>query len=169
MPGSERAEVALGVDGDHGVVDRPRVGHDAGGQRAGSLITSFDPGDFIDVRSFDHMTLYCYALKHASGTLDNIDVQIERRPLTATPFSVDQTIEYSSSGSNTIATMKDLVYRKSIDYGDLTIKEIGYPIDVPLSNVREIRVSCRQVTGQDEEKNKNFLVWGRFIDSDEET
>ncbi len=140
----------------------------AAGQRSGKLVSSFEPGDYIDVTDFDHMSLYCYLLKNASGTLDNIDIKIERRPLKSTGFSTDQVIEYSSSGSVTIAELKDLVYRKQIDYGDLSISEIGYPIDVPLTNVREVRISAKHQTGQIEE-NKNFVVWGRFIKSTEET
>jgi hypothetical protein len=139
------------------------------GQRAGKLSTQFEPGDFVDVSEFDHLSLYCYLLKNESGSLDNVDIKIERRPLRSTGFSTEQTVEYSASGSVTIAELKDLVYRKQIDYGDLDIKEIGYPIDVPLTNVREVRISAKHVTGQSSEENKNFIVWGRLINSEEET
>jgi len=139
------------------------------GQRPGKLATSYEPGDFIDVSEFDHMTLYCYLTKELSGTVDSVDVRVERRPLKSTGFAVDQAIEYTTSGSDTIATLKDVIYRKEIDYGDLSISEIGYPIDIPLTNVREIRVSARQLDGQSDDKNKNFVVWGRFINSEEET
>ena len=81
----------------------------------------------------------------------------------------EQTIEYETSGNITYAKLKDLIYTKEIDYGDLSIREIGYPIDIPLSNVKEVRISAKHRYGQSEDKNKNFIVWGRFIKSEEET
>lgn len=142
----------------------------AAGQRAGKLSSQFEPGDFIDVTEFDHMSLYCYVLKDSVGTLDNIDVRVERRPLRSVGFAKEQTVTFAASGSDTtIAQLKDLVYRKEIDYSDLTEKEIAYPIDFPLTNVKEVRISAKHVTGQAADENKNFVVWGRFIKSDEET
>lgn len=138
------------------------------GQKPGKLSTTFDPGDFIDVSKFDHMKLYCYLIKDISGTLDNVDVRIEQRPLRNTGFTTEHISSGSFSGSYALENLKEHLYRRQVDYGDLSIKEIGYPIDVPLKNVREVRVSARQVTGQSSDTNKNFVVWGRFINSSEE-
>jgi hypothetical protein len=138
------------------------------GQRVGKLETSFAPGDVYDVTEFDHLTLYCYLVKQASGSLDNVEIVVERRPLKDTGFTIDQSIEYESSGSITVAKLKDIRYSKEVDYGDLSLKEIAYPIDIPLTNVKEVRISARHVNGQGEE-NKNLIVWGRLIKSDEET
>jgi len=140
------------------------------GQKPGKLDTNFSPGDFVDVTLFDHLSLYCYVLKNTSGTLEDILVKVERRPLKDLPFTIDQTVTYENSGSYaTEAIMRDLVFRKPVDYGDMSIREIGYPIDVPLENTREVRISCRQRNGQANEENRNLIVWGRFIKSDEET
>lgn len=140
------------------------------GQKSGKLTTTFTPGDFVDVREYDHLSLYCYLKKQVSGTLDDVVVRIERRPLGDIPFTVDQTVTYAESGSFAVeAELRDLIFKKTIDYGDLSISEIGYPIDVPLENTREIRISCRHKNGQVDDANKNFIVWGRFIDSEKET
>jgi hypothetical protein len=141
----------------------------AAGQRSGKLTTAFEPGEFVEVTEYDHLSLYCYLNKQASGTLDNIDLRIERRPLRSTGFATEQTVEYSISGSESIATLRDLTYRKEVDYGDLTIKEIAYSIDIPLENVKDIRISAKQVTGQSNVENTNFIIWGRLIKSEEET
>ncbi len=140
------------------------------GQQAGKLNTEYQPGDFLDVTKFDHLSLYCYAKVESSGTLDDIVIRVERRPLGDLPFTVDQTVTYAESGSfATEGILKDLVFRKTIDYGDLSMRDIGFPIDVPLENTREVRVSCRHKSGQTLDENKNFIVWGRFIKSSEET
>lgn len=139
------------------------------GQRAGKLLTGFEPGDIHDVTEHDHLALYCYLTKAVSGTLDDVEIRIERRPLKSTGFAVDQAIEYETSGSVTVAKLRDLIYKKEIDYGDLSMREIGFPIDVPLSNVKEVRISCKQSNGQSLDENKNFIVWGRLIKSEEET
>jgi hypothetical protein len=139
------------------------------GQRIGSLDTFFQPGNFINVEPYDNLTLYCYLLKSASGTLDNVEIEVERRPLKSVGFATDQAIEYEQSGSNIVlAKMKDLRYTKEVDYGNLSVRETAYPIDLPLENTKEIRISARHVNGQEEE-NSNFVVWGRFIKSEEET
>ncbi len=140
------------------------------GQRPGKLTTDFIPGDFLDVSTYDHLSLYCYAKSNGTGSLDDIVIRIERRPLRDLPFAPDQTISYAESGSfTTEATLKELIFKKPINYGDPSMKEIGFPIDVPLENTREVRVSCRQKVGQANDENKNFVIWGRFIRSEEET
>jgi len=140
------------------------------GERVGKLSTTFEPGDLFDVATekYDHVSLYCYLLKGSTGTSDNIEIRIERRPLKDKGFAVDQSIEYATSGSVTVATLRDILYQKAIDYSDLSIREIGLPIDVPLTNTREIRVSARQVNGQASEDNRNLIIWGRFIKTQEE-
>ena len=141
----------------------------APGQRPGKLLPTFTTGSFFDVTEFDHLALYGFVTKALSGTLDNVDVRVERRPLRDTPFAIDQAIEYSISGSDALATYRDLVHTKEIDYGDLDISEIGWPMDIPLTNVKELRISARHRIGQSDDLNKNFIVWGRLIKSEEET
>lgn len=139
------------------------------GQSVGKLTNTFDPGDFIDVTEFDHMSLYCYLRKQASGTLDDVVIQIERKPLTNIGFTTEQTVAYSTSGSFTEARLRDLLFKKQIDYGDLSITEIGYPIDIPLTNIKQVRISARHASGQVDDKNKNLVVYGRFIKSSKDT
>ena len=139
------------------------------GQRAGKLTTTFVAGQEFDVSEFDHLSLYCYLRKEVSGTLDKVLLIVERKPLQGLGFTTEQSIEYAISGSKTSATLRDIEINKSIDYGDLTVREIGYPIDVPLENVKFIRVSARHENGQEVDENKNFVVWGRLIKSAEET
>jgi hypothetical protein len=139
------------------------------GQKAGKLTTEWITGSFFDVTEFDHLTLYGYLTKAISGTLDNVDMRVERRPLRDAPFAVDQAVEYTTSGSEAIATYRDLIHTKEIDYGNLSTFEIGWPIDIPLTNVKELRISARHRLGQTEDKNKNLIVWGRLIKSEEET
>jgi hypothetical protein len=138
------------------------------GQRVGKLSTTFEPGEIIDVSGSDHMALYCYFRKEMSGTLDNIEIKIERKPVKDTGFATEQAVEYSTSGSYTVATLRDIIYKKEIDYGDLGIREIGFPIDVPLTNVKQVRISARHTVGQ-EDPNKNFIIWSRLIKSDKNT
>jgi len=135
------------------------------GQRAGKLTTDFQPGDNQDVTDFDHLALYCYLRKEVSGTLDDVIVSIERKPLTSVGFATEQSIDYAVSGSKVEARLRDIEYKKQIDYGDLSIREIGFPIDIPLINIKEVRLSVRHRVGQTEE-NKNLIIWGRFIKSD---
>ncbi len=141
----------------------------APGQYPGKLTTRFVPGDFFDVTEYDHLSLWCYAKKEVSGTLDDIILKVSSRPLRSVGFAEDQLIEFSTSGSVVEGRLKDLVHPKQINYGDLSENEIGYILKIPLSNVRELQVSARQVNGQSDERNRNFIVWGRLIKSDEET
>ena len=151
-------------------IDKPirGFGDFSAGERAGKLTTTFDPGDSVDVTEFDHMTLYCYLSKEVSGTLDDIIISVERKPIKSNPFAIDQAISYSLSGSKTEALLTDIEYKKQIDYGDLSINKIGFPIDIPLTNTKEVRVSVKHRLGQSEQ-NKNFIAWGRFIKSDKNT
>lgn len=139
------------------------------GQRPGKLTTDFAVGSFFDVTEWDHLALYGFVTKAVSGTLDYVEVRVERRPLRDTGFAVDQAVEYTTSGSEVIATYRDLIHAKEVNYGDSSIREIGWPIDIPLTNVKELRISARHRNGQSEDKNKNFIMWGRLIKSDEET
>jgi hypothetical protein len=66
-------------------------------QSIGKLSNVFDPGDFMDVTEFDHMTLYCYLQKQVSGTLDDVVIQIERKPLRNVGFTTEQVVSYSTS------------------------------------------------------------------------
>jgi hypothetical protein len=136
------------------------------GQSIGKLTSVLDPGDFIDVTEFDHMALYCYLKKQASGTLDDVVIQVERKPLANVGFTTEQGISYSTSGSFVEGRLRDINYVKEIDYGDLSISEIGWPIDIPLTNVKQVRISAKHKNGQLDDLNKNFIVYGRFIKSD---
>lgn len=143
-------------------------------QKIGTLSTTFSPGHFASTKDpnsdkhFDHMTLYCYGLKRETGTSDFIEIKVERRPLNSLPFTSDAMIEYTTSGSFATAEVKTLVYKHEVDYSDLTIPEISFPIDIPLTNTKDIRISVRHANGQSA-NNSNFIVWGRFIRSYEET
>jgi hypothetical protein len=139
------------------------------GQKSGKLTTNWATGSFFDVTEFDHLALYGYINNVISGTIDKVDIRVERRPLRDAPFAVDQAVEYNTSGSEVVAEYRDLIHSKEVDYGDLSIREIGWPIDIPLTNVKEVRISARHRTGQSDDKNKNFIVWGRLIRSEEET
>lgn len=152
-------------------IDKPIKGFGdfSAGERSGKLTTDFQPGDAIDVTEFDHLTLYGYLRKQLSGTSDNVVITVERKPLTDLAFARDQAIEYQSSGSYTVANLTDLVYKKRIDYGDLSLREIGFPIDIPLTNVKEVRISVKHENGQSQEENKNFIVWGRLIKASKDT
>jgi hypothetical protein len=59
-----------------------------------------------------------------------------------------------------------LQYKKEINYGDLSVTEIGWPIDIPLTNVKEVRISAKHQNGQLDDHNANFIVYGRFIKAD---
>src|SRR3990167_3164225 len=90
------------------------------GQKAGSLATDWQPGDFIDVSSgsFDSLSLHCYVLVGISGTSDDALIKIETRPLRDLSFTIDQTIEQTISSS--LATEKiyrDDIHRKTIKIG----------------------------------------------------
>jgi hypothetical protein len=139
------------------------------GQSPGMLTTEFQYGDLMDVTEFDHMSLYCYLKKTESGSLDDVVIQIQRRPLRSLGFATDQTVEYVTSGTFTEARYRDILHTKEVDYGDLTVSEIGYPIDIPLTNVREVRIGARHKNGQDNPENRNFIAWARLIKSAEET
>jgi hypothetical protein len=69
-------------------------------------------------------------------------------------------------GSIVEARLSDIQYKKQINYGDLSLKEIGWPIDIPLSNMKQVRISVRLANGQADEKNSNLIVYGRFIKAD---
>ena len=140
------------------------------GQRPGKLSKDFVAGDMFNIsdNNYHHLSLYCYLKKYDIGTYDEIVIKVERKPLTSIPFTTEQGISYQSSGSYaTEGVLTDLVYKKAVDYSDLSIGEIGFPIDIPLQNTKEIRVSCRLKNGQASEQNKNFIVYGRFIKKDE--
>ncbi len=136
------------------------------GQQIGKLTTTMDPGDFMNVTEFDHMSLYCYLQKQSSGTMDDVIIQIERKPLTNIGFTTEQAVSYSTSGSIVEARLSDILYKKQINYGDLSLREIGWPIDIPLTNMKEVRISVRHANGQADEKNSNLIVYGRFIKAD---
>jgi hypothetical protein len=138
------------------------------GQSPGNLTTGFTYGTPFDCSGYDHVSLYCYALIRTPGTLDDVVIQIQRRPLLSVGFATDQAVEYATSGSITEARYRDILHTKAIEYGDMTNTQISYVIDVPLVNVREIRVGAKQKNGQDL-PNQNFLVWGRFVDTKVET
>jgi hypothetical protein len=67
------------------------------GQQIGKLTTTLDPGDFMDVTEFDHMSLYCYLQKQTSGTMDDVIIQIERKPLTNIGYTTEQAVTYGTS------------------------------------------------------------------------
>jgi len=148
------------------------LGDFSAGERIGKLSTEYQPGLSFNVSDspgpYDHMSLFCYLVKHVSGTMDDVIITVERKPLKDNAFSIEQSIDYSVSGSKTEARLRDIEYKKQVDYGDLSIKEISFPIDIPLVNTKEVRISVRHANGQSEE-NKNFIVWGRFIKSEKNT
>ena len=136
------------------------------------MATDWQPGDFIDVSSgsFDSLSLHCYVLVGISGTSDDVLIKIETRPLRDLSFTIDQTIEQTISSS--LATEKiyrDDIHRKTINYGDISLKEIGWTIPVDLKNVKDLRISVKQKNGQLEEQNKKFIAFGRFVKSSNET
>lgn len=93
-------------------------------------------------------------------------IQVERKPLNNVGFTTEQAVSYSVSGSIAEARLRDVNFMKEIDYGDLSLKEIGWPIDVPLTNVKQIRISAKHKNGQSAEENKNFIVYARLIKGD---
>jgi hypothetical protein len=146
----------------------PGFGESSIGQSPGNLSTIFSYGASFDTTDYDHVSLYCYALKQAVGTADDIVVQIQRRPLKSVGFATDQAVEYATSGSITEARYRDILHTKAVDYSDLSDTQVSFVIDVPLVNVREIRIGARHKVGQ-AAPNQNFLVWARFIDTKKET
>ena len=135
-------------------------------RQPGKLLTTWEPGEIVDIdgKGFDHLALNCAASTLVSGTMDSILVRVETRGLNSSGFMIDQTIEQTISSSfESEALLRDDVFRKQIDYGDVSLTERSWKINVPLENVKEIRISCRQKAGQSEEKNKQFIVMGRFI------
>lgn len=144
-----------------------QFGDASAGQKPGALTTAFTDGDYTFVDGYDSLCLYCYLVKQSVGTVDDIEIQIKRRPLRDLSFATEQAVEFESSGSVVYQDMKDLIIRKTIDYSDLSIKEISWPIDVDLKNVKDIAVSARLKNGQALE-NSNLIIWGRFIKSKEE-
>ena len=137
------------------------------GQKPGKLSTEWQSGEFIDVSkdNFDHVSLYCYALKANSGSQDSILVRVERRPLRSTGFGVEQAVEHIISGSYVESIYRDQLHRKDVDYGDLSIKEVTFPIDISLTNVKDFRVSAKMKNGQSSDENRNFVIWARLIKS----
>jgi hypothetical protein len=138
------------------------------GERSGKLTTEFQPGTSYNVTEHDHLSLYCYVKKEFSGTLDDVIIMVERKPLKNLGYAPEHAIEYLVSGSKVEGILRDIEYKKSINYGDLSITEIGFPIDIPLTNVREARVKAKHRVGQAEE-NKNLIIWGRLIKADKNT
>jgi len=146
------------------------LGDLAKGQMPGKLSNDFEPGEFYNVEKFDHMSLYNYAMVQESGTMDYVAIKIERKPLKNIGATVDQAVEYQSSGSYSIEEVsKDLIRTKQIDYGDISTKEKCWALDVPLVNTKEIRISVKFKNGQTNDVNKSFISYGRFIDSKKET
>jgi len=142
------------------------------GERAGKLTTEFQPGEFFQVTDFDHVALYGYARVEESGSLDSIEIRVEKRPLRDLAFAKEQSLEISTSSSLgvdvAVAEVQDFIYKKPINYGNTGDPNQGFVIDVPLTNVKDFRVSARHTNGQNE-ANKNFIMWARFIDSETET
>jgi hypothetical protein len=137
-------------------------------QKIGILSTDFVVGKSVNVEGYDHMSLFCYALKRETGTKDYIETIIERKPLNSLPFASEPMVEYGTSGSFATAELKTLVYKHEVDYSDLSDVEVSYIIDVPLTNTKEIRIKCRHANGQ-VANNSNYIVWSRFIDTNKET
>ena len=145
-------------------------GYDAA-KKPGKLSTDWQFGEVINIeeKNYDQLALNCYAKKETSGTLDSVLVRVETRGLNDSGFVVDQTIEQTISSSyETEALYRDALHRKDLDYGDLTIKEIAWKIPVDLTNVKEIRIAAKHKNGQNDEKNKNCLILGRFITKDKD-
>jgi len=92
------------------------------------------------------MALYCYLQKQTSGTLDDVVVKIEGKPLNNVGSAQDQSVTYTTSGSITEARYRDIEHKKLIDYGDLSTKEISWIIDYPLVNMKQIRVSAKHMS-----------------------
>lgn len=136
------------------------------GQSPGKLTNVFDAGDFFEVTEFDHMALYCYLRKEMSGTLDDVVIQVERKPINNIGFTTEQAVSYVTSGSTVEARLRDIQYKKEINYGDLSLREIGWPIDIPLTNTKQIRISAKHSIGQIDDVNKNFIIYARFIKGD---
>jgi hypothetical protein len=112
------------------------------------------------------MSLYCYLRKETSGTLDDVVIQVERKPINNIGFTTEQAVSYTTSGSTVEARLRDIQYKKEINYGDLSLREIAWPIDIPLTNVKQVRISAKHASGQVEDANKNFIIYGRFIKGD---
>jgi len=139
------------------------------GSRPGKLTTDWSPGEWYDVTQYDHLTLSNYLTKPLSGTMDSVLIKIERKPLKDLGPTTEQVVEMEKSGSYVEAIHRDLILRRDIDYGNTNIKEDSWSSDIPLTNTKEIRISCRQKNGQTADENKNFISWGRLIKSEEET
>lgn len=133
--------------------------------KVGSLESTFSSGDYVDVGEYDKMTLFCYLKKYSSGTLDDVVIQVERKPLKDINYTIEQGVEIATSGSYTEARHRDLYNVKEIDYGDLAITEIGWPIDIDLVNTKRLRISAKHKSGQASDDNKNLIIYGRFIKS----
>jgi len=140
------------------------VGSYSPGQKPGKLSTTFEPGKFRDVSEYDHLTLFCYVDVPVSGTDDSVLIRIEKRPLRDNEFTINQSVEYEISGTFVEAIYRDVIHRKDIDYGVSPV-EINWNIDIPLTNVKDLRISVKHKNGQTDEKNKNFITWGRLIKS----
>jgi hypothetical protein len=146
------------------------IGDLAKGSSPGKLLTEWQPGEWFDVTQFDHMTLYNYAMVQESGTMDYISLRVERKPLTNVGPTIDQAVELQISSAFSIEEIsKDLIRTKQIDYGDTSIRERSWALDIPLTNTKEIRLSARFKNGQTNDLNKSFISYGRFIDSKKET
>ena len=142
----------------------------AKGQSPGKLSTDWQPGEIYNVEEFDSVALYGYALKETSGSLDDILIRVERRPIRDTAFATEKMVENTISSSYAAESIyREHIHRLPVDYGDLSIKEITWPIDIELTAMKELRISARQKNGQNDDKNKNLIVWARFIKASKDT
>jgi len=138
-------------------------GDSSKGSSPGKLSTDWSPGEWIDVTEHDHLTLWSYVRKELSGTLDALLIRVERKPLKGLGPTVDQVVSLEDSGSFYVeANHKDSLIKKDIDYGDLSMTDIGFPSDIPLINTKELRISVRQKNGQTADENKNLIVWRKI-------
>lgn len=138
------------------------------GSIPGKLSNNWEFGDYFNVEKYGHMSLYCYSLVAESGTLDDVLIRIEKKPIINAGPIINQVIEYQSSGSFTTETVyTDEIHRKSIDYGDISIKEHGWGIDIPLENIKDIRIAAKHKNGQSLDTNKSLIVYGRFLGKNE--
>lgn len=138
-------------------------------RQPGKLKNEWQFGDVINIegKNFDHIALNCYIKKEVSGTLDSVLVRVETKPLNDIGFTLNQTVEQTISSSYISETVyRDELHRKDVDYGDLSLTEIAWKIDVDLKNVKEIRIATKHKNGQSDDKNKQCLIVGRFIKSD---
>ena len=146
-------------------------GHDAA-RKPGKLTPDWQFGDVINIegKNFDSLALNCYVAKQVSGTLDSVLVRIETKPINDIGYSVEQSIEQTISSSFASETVyRDEIHRKDVDYGDTSLNEIAWKIPIDLKNTKEIRIAAKHKNGQTDDKNKQFLIMGRFVKSSKDT